>query len=108
MNEEFVRNTIKKAFDNGSRLPMDDANQLWNTYKQFMADQQPDMIPLIEQHEYLMKKHFISAIDIFTHVPKFLIDHGVSMFTAARVTQQLEYNLRKELSRMLAEEKDKK
>jgi hypothetical protein len=106
MDEEFVKKVLGQAMQGGEPAP-DNANALWECYKRFLKEHQPDVYSLVEQNEIVMKKHFFFGIDIFTSVGKYLYNTGTPRAIAAGAMYRLEQDVKIEIQRMVDEEKKK-
>ena len=105
MDEEFVKKVLGQAMA-GEKAP-ENATELWNCYKRFIKDHQPEMLPLTEQYEDTMKKTFLFGIDIFLSIPKYLNKKGLNVGICAMVMIQLERDIKAELRKLVDEEKKK-
>jgi|SRR5688572_15477786 len=106
MDEEFVKKVLGQALEGGEKAP-ENITDLWDCYKRFLKEHQPEIFFLVEQHEIAMKRHFLFAIDIYNSVPKYLMKTGVPVHTTVMVMYGLEKDLKIELQRLVDEEKKK-
>jgi hypothetical protein len=73
-------------------------------YKAHVKDTHPDVYALIEKDEPLVRKIFLSSIDMLLAVPAFLIHAGISRGMAAMTMFTLEKSMKKEYREILKAE----
>jgi hypothetical protein len=102
MDEEFVKKILDQA-SNGL-VDMHDINEIWRVYKDHTKGTHPDVYALIEKDEYMVKKIFLSSIDIFLAVPQFLMHIGIDKVRAATTMFNLDRSMRQEYRKVLEAE----